>query len=256
MTQISFTALEGVPRIQPGQDLLPVILDAVNAAGSTLADGDIIVLAQKVVSKSEGRYADVSTVEPSARARDLAVTAQKDPRLVELILSESQDVLRCVPGVIITRHRIGIVAANAGIDQSNLPQDGTGMSDPALLLPADPDASARELCNRLRAETGCRVAVLIIDSIGRAWRQGTTGTTIGAAGLECLRDLRGQPDYFGRTLQTSELGLADEVAAGASLVMGQAAEGRPIVLVRGLDWKDSDQTARHLQRPSHQDLFQ
>src|SRR5690606_38471283 len=234
MAQVSFTALEGVPRVQPGQDLLPLILQAVEGAGLGWADGDIIVLAQKIVSKSEGRYVDVSTVQPSERARELAAIAQKDPRLVELILSESQEVLRCVPGVIIVRHRIGVVAANAGIDQSNLPQEGSGMSDPALLLPVDPDASARALCDRLRAQTGRRVAVLIIDSIGRAWRQGTTGTTIGAAGMECVRGLRGERDYFGRTLLTSELGLADEVAAGASLVMGQAAEGRPIALVRGL----------------------
>ncbi|NYT23714.1 coenzyme F420-0:L-glutamate ligase [Alcaligenaceae bacterium] len=256
MAQVSFTALEGLPRVQPGQDLVPLILSAAEASGHAFMDGDIVVLAQKIVSKSENRYVDVATVQPSELAHELAEIAQKDPRLVELILSESQKVLRCVPGVLIVRHRIGVVAANAGIDQSNLPQQGSGMSEPALLLPLDPDASARVLCDRLSAETGRRLAVLIIDSIGRAWRQGTCGTTIGAAGIECVRDLRGQSDYFGRTLLTSELGIADEIAAGASLVMGQAAEGRPVVLVRGLEWTDSPQTARHLQRPRDKDLFQ
>jgi coenzyme F420-0:L-glutamate ligase/coenzyme F420-1:gamma-L-glutamate ligase len=173
-----------------------------------------------------------------------------------VILSESREVMRAVPGVIIVRHRLGFVLANAGIDQSNLPGTArAGEAEQVLLLPADPDASAAALRESLRHRTGHRLAVLIVDSLGRAWRNGTCGTAIGAAGIEALRDLRGQPDLFGRRLETSELGFADEIAAAASLVMGQAAEGRPVVIVRGLDWAESGQSAANLVRPLESDLF-
>jgi coenzyme F420-0:L-glutamate ligase/coenzyme F420-1:gamma-L-glutamate ligase len=228
---VTLQALGGVPMVQQGDDLATILLAACDTAGETLRDGDIIVLAQKIVSKAEGRAVRLADVTPSAAAIDLAVQCDKDPRLVELILSETDTVMRVRPGVLIVRHRLGLVLANAGIDQSNIAQDGDGV---ALLLPRDPDASAVALRRAVLARTGTDVAVLIIDSLGRAWRKGTCGTAIGVAGMAGLLDLRGVPDLHGRPLQTSELGLADEVAAAASLVMGQAGEGRPIVLARGI----------------------
>ncbi len=251
---VSLIPLPDFPLVGPGDRLDGQIVAAARDVG--LLDGDVVVLAQKVVSKSEGRYVDLRTVTPSAQAVRLARKVRKDPRLVEVILSESREVMRAVPGVIIVRHRLGFVLANAGIDQSNLP--GTtraGEAEQVLLLPADPDASAAALRESLCHSTGHRLAVLIVDSLGRAWRNGTCGTAIGAAGIEALRDLRGQPDLFGRRLETSELGFVDEIAAAASLVMGQAAEGRPVVIVRGLDWAESGQSAANLVRPLESDLF-
>ncbi len=253
MARLSIIAPEGFPRIAPGDVLSAQILAAAAAEGG-LQDGDIIVLAQKIVSKAEGRQVDLASVTPSPEAVRLGGITHKDPRLVELILSESQAVMRAVPGVIITRHRLGFVMANAGIDQSNLSRSDAG-AEHALLLPLDPDASAAALRAALEAASGLRLAVLIIDSFGRAWRQGTCGTTIGSAGIVTLQDLRGQHDYFGRRLETSELGFADEIAASASLLMGQAGEGRPVAILRGLDWRASDATAQDLVRPAKGDLF-
>lgn len=253
MGAVSLIPLPDFPLVGPGDPLDEQIVLAAGTVG--FRDGDVVVLAQKIVSKSEGRYVDLRTVAPSPEARHLAGIARKDPRLVELILSESREVMRAVPGVIIVRHRLGLVLANAGIDQSNLPPEGASGEERVLLLPADPDASAATLRLRLERSTGCRLAVLIIDSLGRAWRNGTCGIAIGAAGIDALRDLRGRPDLFGRRLETSELGFADEIAAAASLVMGQAAEGRPAVIVRGLPWRESDQSAANLIRPRESDLF-
>ena len=250
MRTVTLIPLAEFPRVRQGDDLEGQILAAAGAPG--LVDGDIVVLAQKIVSKAEGRYADLREVRPSKEAARLGAIAGKDPRLVELILSESSRVMRAVPGVIIVRHRLGYVMANAGIDQSNL---GPGDVDRVLLLPVDPDASAAALRRGLQAATGLRLSVLIIDSFGRAWRNGTCGTAIGASGIEALRDLRGRADFYGRRLETSELGFADELAAAASLVMGQADEGRPVVIVRGIEWKESDQNARNLLRPIGGDLF-
>jgi coenzyme F420-0:L-glutamate ligase/coenzyme F420-1:gamma-L-glutamate ligase len=250
---LTLVALAGVSLVADGDDLAGIILTALSASGQALEAGDVIVLAQKIVSKAEGRLVDLTTVTPSARAEELAALTDKDARLVELVLAESTEVIRARRGVLIVAHRLGLILANAGIDQSNVDQDGG--DDRALLLPADPDGTAARLRADLLARTGVAPGVLIIDSIGRAWRQGTIGTALGAAGLPGLLDLRGRPDLYGRALRTSELGHADEIAAAASLVMGQADEGRPIVLVRGLPAAARDGTAAELIRPPQMDLF-
>nr|WP_319942164.1 coenzyme F420-0:L-glutamate ligase [Rhodopseudomonas infernalis] len=245
---VELYAVEGLPMVAPGDDLAGLILESLTSAEARLQDGDIVVIAQKVVSKAEGRSVDLAAVTPSPRAVEIAAQAHKDPRVVELILAESSEVLRVRPGVIIVEHRLGLVLANAGIDRSNVEGEA------ALLLPLDPDASAEQIRARLVAETGAAVGVMIIDSIGRAWRNGTIGTTIGASGIVTMSDLRGQPDLFGRKLETTEVGAADEVAAAASLVMGQAAEATPVVVVRGIDLAGSG-TARDLLRPKRMDMF-
>jgi coenzyme F420-0:L-glutamate ligase/coenzyme F420-1:gamma-L-glutamate ligase len=250
--KLSLVALGGVPMIAPGDDLAESLMAALDVSSERLRDGDVLVLAQKIVSKSEGRAVRLADVTPSPAAIDLAAQCDKDPRLVELILSEASAVMRVRKGVLIVRHRLGLVLANAGIDQSNVDQEGGPV---ALLLPVDPDASAARLRTALRARAGADVAVLIIDSLGRAWRNGTTGTAIGVSGMAGLLDLRGKPDLHGRPLETSELGLADEIAAAASLAMGQADEGRPAVLVRGLPHPRREGSAAELVRPAQLDLF-
>ena len=206
----------------------------------------------RLFAQRDGTYAALATVKPSARAVELAQEVQKDPRLVELILSESEKLMRVRPGVLIVRHRLGLVLANAGIDQSNIAQDEDGV---ALLLPLDPDVSAAALRQAVREALGVDIAVVIIDSLGRAWRKGTCGVAIGVAGMSGLLDLRGELDLHGRPLQTSELGLADEVAAAASLIMGQAGEGRPIVVARGIARGRNEGSAAELIREPAMDLF-
>lgn len=250
---LALTALAGVPLVQPGDDLPAIILAALRASGETLQGGDVLVLAQKIVSKAEGRTVVLRDVAPSPRALELAAQAGKDPRIVQLILDESREVLRARPGVIIVEHRLGFVCANAGIDQSNVPHDDG--QERALLLPVDPDASCAAIRAALRQRAGVEVAVVVIDSFGRAWRNGTLGTAIGVSGMPGLLDLRGRPDLFGRQLVSTEVGVADELAAGASLVMGQAGEGSPIVLARGVPYQRRDGTARELLRPRQMDLF-
>lgn len=254
---LSLLALAGIPLIKPGDDLAHVILLGLAESQAELAPGDVIVLAQKIVSKAEGRQIALSSVTPSPRALELAAEVEKDPRLVELILRESTEIVRTRPGVLIVAQRLGLVLANAGIDQSNVSQvtDNQGGDAQALLLPLNPDESCRRIRDLLRQSTGVDVAVVIIDSIGRAWRNGTVGTAIGVSGLPGLLNMRGYPDLFERTLQTTELGLADEVAAAASLIMGQAGEGRPIVLVRGVPYARRDGTAAELLRPKELDMF-
>lgn len=249
---LTLIALGGVQMISPGDDLAGAVLAAFAASGQALRDGDIVVLAQKIVSKAEGRIVRLANVRPSPAAIELARQCAKDPRLVELILSETEQVMRVRPGVLIVRNRLGLVLANAGIDQSNVDQ---GDGEMALLLPLDPDGTCRDLRAELYARTGVDVAVLIIDSLGRAWRMGTTGTAIGVAGIAGLLDLRGAPDLHGRKLETSELGLADEIAAAASLAMGQGNEGRPVVLIRGFTPARRDGSAAELIRPANLDLF-
>ena len=242
-----------LPMVQPGDDLAALIIAALDRAGYGLTDRDVLVVAQKIVSKAEGRVVDLATVTPGARAIALAKAVGKDSRLVEVILSESTRVVRSRPNLIIVQHRLGFVMANAGVDQSNVaPTDGVHR---VLLLPENPDASAERLRARLAAHYGARVGVIISDSFGRAWRRGTAGIAIGAAGLPSLIDLRGSPDLFGRTLEVSIIGFADEIAAAASLLQGQAAEARPIVLVRGLAWTAPDSPAVELIRPPAEDLF-
>jgi coenzyme F420-0:L-glutamate ligase/coenzyme F420-1:gamma-L-glutamate ligase len=244
------TPLRGLPVVNAGDDLAAMILAGLRASDRKLAAGDIIVIAQKIVSKAEDRTVDLRTVVPSARAVILGKATEKDARIVELILSESTDVLRHRPGALIVVHRLGMVLANAGIDQSNV-----GGDEQALLLPLDPDRSCRDIRRALAAATGVNVGVMIIDSIGRAWRNGTIGTAIGLSGLPGLLDLRGTPDLFGRKLETTEVGLADELAAAASLVMGQAGEGCPVVLARGVRYGRRDGAAAELIRPREKDLF-
>lgn len=228
---LSLTGLPGIPLIAPGDDLAAILGEGMAVAGLSFAPGDVLVLAQKIVSKAEDRYVDLATVTPSPRAEELAGAVDKDPRLVELILSESTEVVRHRPGVLIVAHRIGVVMANAGIDHSNIPHpEGT---EQVLLLPEDPDASAERLRREITARFGAEIAVVICDSVGRAWRNGTVGIAIGAAGLTSLIDLRGERDLFGRVLEVSEVGTADAVAAAAGLLMGEGAEGVPAVLMRG-----------------------
>ena len=221
--------------------------------GPALLDRDVVVIAQKVVSKAEGRYVDLATVKPGQQAFALAEQVQKDPRLVEVILNQSRRVLRHRPGVLIVEHKLGFVVANAGVDQSNV--DPAKGAQPVLLLPEDPDASARRLHEQIRQRLGKTVAVIINDSFGRAWRLGTAGVALGAAGLPALIDLRGIPDLYGRRLQVSETAFADEIAAAASLLMGQASEATPVVVLRGLHWPDLELPAAALMRSPQDDLF-
>ncbi len=251
--ELTLRALDGVPAVKAGDDLTAIILAALSASGQALRDNDVVILAQKIVSKAEGRLIDLNGIQPSVKAVEIAAQSDKDPRVVELILEESDEILRVRPGAIIVGHRLGFVAANAGIDQSNI---GNGPEDDrVLLLPLDPDGTCAKLRTELKAKTGADVVVMIIDSIGRAWRTGTVGTAIGLSGMAGLLDLRTKPDLFGRPLKTSELGLADELASAASLIMGQASEGRPIVLARGVPYPRREGNAYELIRPKEIDLF-
>jgi len=250
---VEMLAVPGIPLVRKDDDLVALIDEGLARGGIVPGGGDVFVLTQKIVSKAEGRMVDLATVEPSTEALELARNVQKDPRLVELILSESVRVVRARPGLLIVEHRLGLVIANAGIDQSNVASpDGPQQ---ALLLPVDPDGSAAILMRRLRLRFGVPVAVIINDSFGRAWRRGTCGVAIGAAGLPSLLDLRGSPDLFGRELQVSITGYADEIASAGSLVMGQGAEGQPVVVVRGLTWRGPDNAASELVRPAAEDMF-
>jgi len=239
--------------IASGAPLATLIGNALARAGDTLRDRDVVVVAQKIVSKAEGRSVDLSAISPSPEAIRLAAEIGKDPRHVEVILSESRRIVRSRPHLMIMQHRLGFVMANAGVDRSNVaPLDGAPR---VLLLPEDPDGSAEAIRAALAARFGARIGVVISDSFGRPWRRGTTGVAIGAAGLPSLIDLRGAPDLFGRTLEVSVIGLADEIAAAASLLQGQAAEAQPVVVVRGLNWSAPDLPASALVRPPEEDLF-
>ena len=252
---LTLTPLPGLPMVRPGDDLPALILQALEQAGLRLQDGDILVLAQKIVSKSEGRLVNLATVQPSERALELAAQIEKDPRQLELVLRESHAVLRTRPGSIIVEHKLGFICANAGIDHSNVAGDGNSQEEWVLLLPENPDASAERIRRALEAAAGVSLGVLIIDSHGRAWRQGTVGMAIGLSGLPGLVDLRGQPDLFGYTLRITTVGAADELAAGASLMMGQAAEGTPVVHVRGFPYVLREAALSELLRPREQDMF-
>ncbi len=252
---LTLTSLSNIPLIRHGDNLADILIAALAASSLQLADGDILVLAQKIVSKAEGRMVNLAGVTPSPRAVELAAQAEKDPRVVELMLQESSEVLRVRVGAIIVEHKLGFVCANAGIDHSNVAGDGDTAAEYVLLLPADPDRSAAQIRGELKARTGLEIGVMIIDSHGRAWRNGTVGVAIGLAGLPGLIDLRGQPDLFGYTLRVTQVGAADELAAAASLVMGQAAEGTPAVHVRGFPYLLREGSLRELIRPKDQDMF-
>jgi len=251
--RLEIFAPETFPLVEPGDSLPRLILETLQLEQIPLQQGDLLVLAQKIISKSEGRYVDLPGISPTEEAVRLARTCDKDPRLVQLILDESSEVLRCVPGVIIVRHRLGFVLANAGIDHSNIA--GSDDGERVLLLPENPDRSAEQLKEQLEQATGLDLAVLINDSFGRPWRLGTTGVCIGCAGIASLWDQRGDSDLFGQELQVTQVAVGDELATAASVLMGQANEARPLVLVRGLEFPREPAAAHHLLRPAGEDLF-
>ena len=255
VAQLTLTPLQGIPLIRQGDNLADIIVKSLNETNIQLQDGDIFVLAQKIVSKAEGRTVNLATVTPSQRAFELAGQIEKDARVVELILRESQEVVRTRTGTIIVEHRLGFICANAGIDHSNVAGEGDSVEEWVLLLPQDPDLSSRRMRDEIQSKTGKRVGVLIIDSHGRAWRNGTVGVAIGVSGLPAVQDLRGTPDLFGFNLRITQVGVADELAAAASLVMGQAAEGTPVVHVRGFPYPLREGSLKELIRPKEQDLF-
>jgi coenzyme F420-0:L-glutamate ligase/coenzyme F420-1:gamma-L-glutamate ligase len=250
MTVELFTLL-GIPLVRQDDDLVALIAEGLARGGVTPRDGDVFVLAQKIVSKAEGRTVDLATVTPSARALQLAAVIEKDPRLVELVLSESASIVFAQRGyALVVEHRLGFVVPMAGIDQSNVASPFG--PEKVLLLPVNSDASAETLRKRLNDKFGVQIAVVINDSVSRPWRAGTCGIAIGSAGLPVLNDLRGAPDLFGREMRFSVTGFADEIAAAASLVMGQCDEGTPVVVVRGLKWDGmkTGEDLKALTRPS------
>jgi coenzyme F420-0:L-glutamate ligase/coenzyme F420-1:gamma-L-glutamate ligase len=252
MTNLTLIPLTGIPLIKPGDDLGTLVVAAANTTGPSLQDGDILVVTQKIVSKAENRFVHLRDVVPSPRAIELAEVTGKDPRLVEVILWDTAEVIRASQNVLIVQHHLGFISANAGVDHSNVSVE----ADTVLRLPADPDQSARRLRARLRELTSAAPSVIINDSHGRPWREGTVGVAIGVAGLVPVQDLRGRPDLFGFRLQYTTVGFADQVAAAASLVMGQADEARPVVLVRGLAYEPGEEASAHqILRPRETDLF-
>jgi coenzyme F420-0:L-glutamate ligase / coenzyme F420-1:gamma-L-glutamate ligase len=252
LRQLTLIAVPDFPLVEPGDELASLISDACLKAGIALNDGDVVVIAQKIVSKAEGRYVKLSDVTPSAQANALAIKLKKDPRLVELVLAESTQTIRAENNLLIVAHRLGYVMANAGIDQSNISH---AEGERALLLPADPDGSAANIKEKLDRTFGIECGVVINDSFGRPWRNGVVGVAIGAAGVDSLQNFVNTPDLFGRPLRVTEIATADEIAAAASLLMGQAAEGCPIVILRGLKRSANPLPAAALIRPESQDLF-
>ncbi len=252
---LTLTPLQNIPLIRRDDNLADIVVNALQENNIVLQDNDIFVFAQKIISKAEGRAVNLATITPSARAKELAKQTDKDARVVELILQESSEVLRTRVGAIIVEHKLGFVCANAGIDHSNVAGVGDSAEEWVLLLPAEPDRSAEKMRAEVKSKTGKRVGILIIDSHGRAWRNGTVGVAIGIAGLPGLEDLRGKRDLFGYTLQVTQVGIADELAAAASLMMGQAAEGTPVVHVRGFPYPMREGKLKELIRPKDQDLF-
>jgi coenzyme F420-0:L-glutamate ligase/coenzyme F420-1:gamma-L-glutamate ligase len=248
------TAVGDLPEIHEGDNLPALIFQAASQLGLRAADGDIFVVAQKIISKAEGRYVDLDTIEASEKARELAALTGKEDRFVECVLRESSTVLRAVPGRLIVRHRNGLVMANAGIDQSNVPQQGLGRR--VLLLPKDADESAARLRSGLELLLGVRLGLIVSDSFGRPWRQGVVNVAIGASGVPALYDQRNRLDREGRPLQVTQTALADAAAAAAGLLMGEADESLPVVHIKGLEAPSALGNARDLLRPLHEDLFQ
>ena len=249
-------AIAGIPDIAPGDDLAAILLDAMGREGIELADGDILAIAHKVFSKAEGRLVRLAEVEPSGEARELAGKVNKDPRKVEVVLSESSRILRAVrhagheEGIIIAEHRLGFQCANAGVDESNIEDEGV-----VAMLPADPDASARTLRDQLEEKTGARVGVVMTDTFGRPWRLGLVNVAIGLAGVPALIDLVGEDDAYGREMKVTRPALADEIAAASGLLMAKRGK-LPAVLFRGLEWIETHSAASDLLRPRQEDLFQ
>jgi coenzyme F420-0:L-glutamate ligase/coenzyme F420-1:gamma-L-glutamate ligase len=255
MNNLVLTPLPNVPMVKSGDNLVAIILDGLKNAGISLQDGDVLVIAQKIVSKAEGRWVNLATVRPSQRAQELGEALEKDPRMVELVLRESNQILRTRVGTMIVEHKLGFVCANAGIDHSNVAGEGNRDEEFVLLLPENPDRSAQVIRQALEQRDGVRIAVLIIDSHGRAWREGVVGVAIGLAGMPGLVDMRGKRDLFGYNLRITTIGAADELAAAASLLMGQADEATPIVHVRGFPYELREGSLGELIRPKELDLF-
>jgi coenzyme F420-0:L-glutamate ligase/coenzyme F420-1:gamma-L-glutamate ligase len=255
LTSLTLTSLKNIPLIRQDDNLADILVKSLRDTNLELHDNDILVLAQKIVSKSEGRMVNIATVTPSPRAIELAQKADKDPRVMELMLLESNEVLRVRVGTIIVEHKLGFVCANAGIDHSNVMGGGNKDEEFVLLLPEDPDQSARNIREKIKNNTGKNIGIMIIDSHGRAWRNGTVGICIGLSGLPALIDERGWKDLFGYTLKITVVGVADELAAAASLIMGQAAEGTPAVHVRGFPYPLGEGSLKELIRPKEQDMF-
>jgi coenzyme F420-0:L-glutamate ligase/coenzyme F420-1:gamma-L-glutamate ligase len=249
-SRIELVALDGIGEVGPGDDLGVLIVDAAVASGFDLADADVLVVTQKVVSKAEGRLVELASVEPSPLAQDWAARWDKDARQVELVLRESASIVRMGPGgLIISRTRHGLVCANAGVDVSNV-----GGGEVAALLPVDPDASARRIRDVIRARTGAAPAVIVSDSFGRPWRNGIVNVAIGSAGIEALLDLRGEPDAAGREMRATVIAVADELASAADLAGGKVAQ-RPVVVVRGYGWRPAETGASVLIMEPERDLF-
>lgn len=252
---LTLTSLNNIPLIRRDDNLADIVLKSLQDTGLELQDNDILVFAQKIVSKAEGRKVNLATVSPSPRAIELAQQTEKDPRVVELMLQESNEVLRIRVGTIIVEHKLGFICANAGIDHSNVAGTGDAQEEWVLLLPENPDQSCALLRNQIESKTGKHIGIVIIDSHGRAWRNGTVGVAIGMSGVPGIVDKRGDKDLFGYTLRITVIGAADELAAAASLVMGQASEGRPVVHVRGFPYPLAEGSLKELIRPKEQDMF-
>jgi len=252
---LTITSLKEIPLIRRDDHLADIVLDSLIKTKIELQDNDILVFAQKIISKAEGRLVNLATITPSQKAIELANQTEKDPRVVELILQESNEIVRTRVGAIIVEHKLGFVCANAGIDHSNVAGDGNENEEYVLLLPEDPDASAKQIRDSIFQKTGKHIGVMIIDSHGRAWRNGTVGLCIGLSGIPALIDERGWKDLFGYILKITVVGIADELAAAASLMMGQAAEGTPVVHVRGFPYKLTEGSLKELIRPKEQDMF-
>jgi coenzyme F420-0:L-glutamate ligase / coenzyme F420-1:gamma-L-glutamate ligase len=249
MCMIDLIPIHGLPIIKPGDDLAAMLAEALRPLEPR--ENDILIVTSKIVSKAEGRFVNLRDITPSARAVELAQVTRKDPRLVELILRESVSVSRTAPGVLITQHQLGFVSANAAIDHSNVSTD----LDIVLLMPANPDHTAGQLRMCLSETFGVHLAVVIVDSHGRPHRLGTVGVAVGVSGMPGVEDWRGRPDLFGYELQHTDIGLADMVASAATLLLGQAAEGIPAVLVRGVAYTRHDGTAAEIIRPPQLNLY-
>ena len=247
-------AIPHLPTIGPGDKLATMIIESIVTAGIEVLDGDILVIAQKIISKSEDRYVDLTSIRPSIKAQDLAKLVDKDPRLVEVILSESNEIVRYSPGVLIVVHRLGYVMANAGVDFSNLPPTAS-KTERVLLLPRDPNATCIAFRKRFEKTFNRRIGVIISDSVGRAWRNGSIGMALGVAGPPALWDRVGEFDLYGRPLTVTQIGLADQIASAAALVMGEGAEGLPVIKVSGINWQPVDTDGDILIRPKEEDLF-
>jgi len=252
VSKITLTAVQNIPEINPGDDVASIINQCLENQRYDIKNNDVLVIAQKIISKSEDRFVDLKIVEPSDKAFKLSKEINKDPRLVELILKESNQIIRASKGILVVEHKLGHILANAGIDRSNVGRT----DDQVLLLPKDPDASARNIKNYFENAFKIKLGVLITDSIGRAWRLGTTGHALGSSGIRTLIDMRGKEyDRDGRLLQTTVIGVADQIASASTLLMGESSEGTPAVIIRGLDLCDDSDTVNNLIRPAEEDLF-